>query len=227
MKTVIYKSIRLILGLFLFALGIVMTINANIGLQPWDIFHQGLSKVIHMTMGQTSILVGLVIVIFNIFMKEKARWGTLGNMVLIGLFMDFLMLNNLIPEANHFVVGILMMLAGLFVIGIASYFYIGTGWGTGPRDGLMVVFIKKTGKSVRFVRNTIEITASVAGYFLGGSIGIGTVITATTIGYFVQFAFKLFNFNVEEVQHRYIDDDLRFLYKKIKTHKKKEKELME
>ncbi len=220
MKTAIYKIIRLIFGLFLFAVGIVLTINANIGLQPWDIFHQGLSKVIHMTMGQTSILVGLVIVLFNIFMKEKAGWGTLCNMVLVGLFMDFLMLNNVIPESNHFIIGILMMLLGLFVIGIASYFYIGTGWGAGPRDGLMVVFIKKTGKSVRLVRNTIEIIVSIAGYFLGGSIGIGTVITATTVGYFVQFAFKLFNFNVDEVKHRYIDDDIRLLYKKIKAKKK-------
>lgn len=222
MKEIIFKIIRLIIGLFLFALGIVLTINANIGLQPWDIFHQGLSKVIHMTMGQTSILVGLILIILNIFLNEKIGIGTIGNMVIIGLFIDMLMLNHLIPISNHFLLGIFMLFLGFFVIAIASYFYIGVGWGTGPRDGLMVALTKKTNKSVRFVRNSIEITVSFAGFLLGGQIGVGTVLTAVTLGYIVQFTFKLFKFDVSEVQHRFIDEDIKCLYMKWKLSKKPE-----
>ncbi len=215
MKEISIKSAKLIFGLFLFAVGIVLTINANIGLQPWDIFHQGLSKVIHMTMGQTSILVGLIIIIFNIFLNEKVGTGTIANMLIIGLFIDVLMLNHILPETNHFLMGVVMMFVGLFIIGVGSYFYLGVGWGAGPRDGLMVALTKKTKKSVRFVRNSIEITVSFAGFLLGGQIGVGTVITAVTMGYIVQFTFKVFKFDVSEVQHRFIDEDIKYLYRRL------------
>lgn len=215
MKAVVIRIIRLFAGLFLFAVGIVMTINANIGLQPWDVFHQGLSHILNMTIGQASIIVGILLIIMNTFFGEKLGWGTICNMLFIGLFIDFLMLNNLIPIFESIIISVIMMLLGLFIIGVASYFYIGAGLGTGPRDGLMVVLTKKTKKSVRLIRNSIEVTVSIIGYLLGGNIGIGTAITAITIGYFVQLSFKLFKFDVTEVQHRYIDEDVKFIYKRL------------
>lgn len=214
-KSLALRILRLFVGLFLYAVGIVMTINANLGLGPWDVFHQGLSKTIGMTMGQASITMGFIIVVVNYFMGEKLGWGTISNMLFIGMFMDVLMLNNLIPVFNHFLLQGLMMLGGMFVIGIASYYYIGAGLGSGPRDGLMVMLTKRTGKSVRFIRNCIEVTVLIAGYFLGGFVGAGTIIIALSIGYFVQFAFKLFKFNVKAVEHRFIEDDIRFLRDRI------------
>ena len=202
---------RLFLGLFLYAVGIVMTINANLGLGPWDVFHQGLSKTLGITMGQASIAMGIIIVVINYFVGEKLGWGTLSNMLFIGIFMDILMINNLIPIYENRILQVIMMLGGMFVIGLASYFYIGAGLGSGPRDGLMVLLTKKTGKSVRFIRNCIEITVFIAGYFLGGFVGVGTIIIALGIGYFVQFAFKLFRFDVKTVKHRYVEDDIRFI----------------
>ena len=202
---------RLFLGLFLYAVGIVMTINAKLGLGPWDVFHQGLSLTIGITMGQASIAMGIIIVIINYFVGEKLGWGTLSNMLFIGIFMDILMLNNLIPIYKNILFQVMMMLGGMFVIGLASYFYIGAGLGAGPRDGLMVLLTKKTGKSVRFVRNCIEITVLIAGYFLGGFVGVGTIIIALGIGYFVQLVFKLFSFDVKAVKHRYVEDDIRFI----------------
>jgi len=210
-KSVLLRIARLFAGLFLYAVGIVMTINANLGLGPWDVFHQGLSKTVGITMGQASITMGLIIVGVNYFMGEKLGWGTMCNMLFIGIFMDFLMLNHLIPIFENLVLQILMMLGGMFVIGVASYFYIGAGLGSGPRDGLMVMLTKRTGKSVRFIRNCIEVTVLIAGYFLGGFVGVGTVIIALSIGYFVQLAFKLFKFNVKAVEHRFIEDDIRFV----------------
>jgi uncharacterized membrane protein YczE len=211
LKNGMLRGSRLFVGLFLYAVGIVMTINANLGLGPWDVFHQGLSKTIGITMGQASISMGIIIVVMNYFVGEKLGWGTLSNMLFIGIFMDILMLNNLIPIYENIILQIFMMLGGMFVIGLASYFYIGAGLGSGPRDGLMVLLTKKTGKSVRFIRNCIEITVLIVGYFLGGFVGVGTIVIALGMGYFVQFAFKLFKFDVKAVKHRYVEDDIRFL----------------
>ena len=208
MKGLFLPLVRLFIGLFLYAVGIVFTINANLGLAPWDVFHQGISRLSGITMGQASILVGLVIVIVDWAFGEKVGIGTICNMLFIGIFIDILMLNNLIPVFSNLIAKVIMMLLGMFIIGIASYFYIGAGLGSGPRDGMMVALTKKTGKSVRFVRNSIEFTAVVIGYFLGGTVGIGTLVMVVAGGYFVQFAFKIFKFDVKAVDHQFIDDYL-------------------
>jgi uncharacterized membrane protein YczE len=166
-------------------------------------------------MGQASILVGLVIVFINFFFKEKVGVGTILNMILIGWFLDYIMINNLLPEPQTLIFKWLMLVAGMFIIGLASYLYLGAGLGAGPRDGVMVALHKKTGKSVRFVRNAIEITVFVTGYFLGGTVGLGTVILSVAQGYVVQFIFKIFKFNVKTVKHQYIDEDMKRLLKKI------------
>ena len=213
--------IKLFAGLFLYAAGIVMTINANIGLAPWDVFHQGLSKTFGITIGQASIGIGIIIVIINSLFREKVGWGSLGNMLFIGVFVDLLMLNHIIPEFENLVLRVLMMFSGMFVIGVATYLYISVGLGAGPRDGLMVALTKRTGKSVRLVRNTIETVVVIIGYFLGGTVGVGTLVIALTIGVFVQLAFQLFKFDVKKVEHRFIDEDIKLL-KKMLTQPKRD-----
>lgn len=202
---------KLFLGLFLYATGIVLTINANIGLSPWDVFHQGLSNTIGITMGQASIIGGFTIIIYNAFAGEKIGWGTVSNMIFIGIFVDILMLNRLIPTFHNIILQVIMMCLGMLVIGAATYFYISVGLGSGPRDGLMIALTKKTNKSVRFIRSCIEITVVVLGFLLGGSFGIGTLIMAFAMGPCVQFAFKLFKFNVKGVKHRFIDEDIKYI----------------
>ena len=211
LKKLTLRILRLFLGLFLFALGIVMTINANLGLSPWDVFHQGLSKNINITMGQASISMGIIIVIANSILGERIGWGTLSNMIFIGIFMDVLMINNLVPTFENVIYKILMMLLGMFVIGAASFLYIGAGLGSGPRDGLMIALTKRTGKSIRVIRNAIEITVLIIGFALGGTIGIGTPIMAFAIGPVVQFAFMIFKFEVSKVKHRFIDEDIKYI----------------
>ena len=215
MKVILKRVAKLFLGLFLYALGIVMTINANLGLAPWDVFHQGLSKNIGITMGQASIFVGIVLVILDSLLGEKLGWGTLSNMTFIGIFLDILMLNHLVPVFQSAVPSFIMMLLGMSTIGVASYYYISAGLGAGPRDGLMVALTKRTNKSVRFLRNCIELSVLAIGYILGGSVGIGTVIMALSTGYFVQLAFKLFKFNLRESKHRFVDEDIKYLYERF------------
>ena len=214
MKKTLLSLIRLFIGLFLYAVGIVFTINANLGLSPWDVFHQGISKLTGITMGQASIIVGLLIVILDWLLGERVGVGTVLNMLFIGIFMDLLMLNHLVPTFNNIAARAIMMILGMAIIGIASYFYIGAGLGSGPRDGLMVSLTKKTNKSVRFVRNCIEFTVLVIGYFLGGTVGFGTLIMVVGGGYFVQFAFKIFRFDVRKVEHEFIDDYVKLIRKK-------------
>ena len=102
-----------------------MTINANLGLAPWDVFHKGLSTTFGITMGQASIAVGFMIVIIAFFLGERIGWGTVFNMYFIGYFIDILMLNNLIPIFDSFIPSLIMMLGGMFVIGCATVAYIG------------------------------------------------------------------------------------------------------
>jgi uncharacterized membrane protein YczE len=206
---------RLFTGLFLYALGIVFTINANLGLSPWDVFHQGISRLTGITMGQASIITGLMIVLLDWVFGERVGLGTICNMLFIGIFMDFLMINHIVPTFNNIVIRIIMMILGMFIIGIASYFYIGAGLGSGPRDGLMLALTKKTNKSVRLIRNCIEFIVLVVGYFLGGTVGFGTLIMVIGGGYFVQFVFKIFKFDVRKVKHKFIDDYAKFIKEKL------------
>lgn len=212
-----WRLIRMSAGFFVFALGIVMTINANIGLAPWDVFHQGLSKVMGITFGQAGILVGAVIVVIDYAAGERIGWGTLGNMLMIGLFIDLIMLNGWVPEQQVFMWGIFQMMAGIFIIGIGSYLYISVGLGCGPRDGLMVALLKKTGRSVRLVRGIIESGALLCGWLLGGTVGLGTVIMALVAGPVIQWSFALLRFDVKAVEHEYMDHYLRTLGKRLRN----------
>ena len=175
----------------------------------------------------------------GITMVGKYLWNGAGNMTAclekssdgehcltcyLLIILDILMLNHLVPVFQPVILKLIMMLLGMFVIGVASYFYISTGFGSGPRDGLMVVLTKKTGKSVRFVRNSIELSVLVIGYVMGGSVGIGTAIMAVATGFFVQFSFKLFKYDLKETKHRFIDEDIKRLYDKFFRKKKEETE---
>jgi len=194
-----FRVVRLFLGLFLYAFGIVMTLRANLGYSPWDVFHQGLGLHLGITLGIASILVGLAIVSITVFMKEKIGVGTLCNMVFIGVFIDVIMSRNWIPLMHGFVAGLVMMFGGLFVIGLATVFYMGAGYGAGPRDSLMVVITKRTGKPVGLCRCCLEGTVLFIGWLLGGYAGWGTLISALGIGVAVQVVFSILRFDVKAI----------------------------
>ncbi len=191
---------RLVWGLFLYALGIVMTVHANLGLSPWDVFHQGVSMHTGLTFGMTNIVTACVIVAVTVMMKEHVGFGTLCNMLLIGAFIDVLMLGGWVPEMHSFPTGLAMMISGLFMIALASFFYMGSGYGAGPRDSLMVVLTRRTGRPVGMCRIAVEGTALFCGWLLGGRAGLGTVISVLGIGIAVQIVFALLRFNVRTIR---------------------------
>lgn len=215
MKKIGLSFIRLFIGYFVCAIGMVMTINANLGVSPWDVLHQGIGNVTGLTLGKANIIVGFTIILIDIILGQNIGWGTIFNMTTIGIFIDFIMRNQLIPIFDSFLPSLLMMVVGMLILGYGVFIYISAGYGAGPRDGLMVALTKITKKSVRFVKNSVEILALTIGYFLGGSVGIGTAIMSILGGYFFQFAFRTVNFNVSEVNHRWIKDDINYIKEKL------------
>ena len=216
MKNILLKFSRLLIGYFLYALGIVMTINAQQGLGPWGVFHQGLSSQLNITFGIAVNIVGAVIVILDFILGERIGWGTIGNVIFIGTFIDLIIIINLVPIFENTFLSFLMMLIGMFIISLAAYFYLSARLGAGPRDGLMIALTKLANKPVGLIRSAIEVTVLVAGYLLGGSVGWGTLIMSLGLGFFFQITFKMFNFNVKKVEHKYIDQDFALLIQKLK-----------
>jgi len=204
----------MVIGLFIFSLGIVITIKANIGYAPWDVFHVGLAGKIGLSIGTVSIIVGLILVLVVTLLKEKFGLGTISNIILIGLFIDLFFLIDIIPIAENLIIGIVFLILGLFIIAIGTYFYIKSGFGAGPRDNLMVVLARKTKLPAGLCRSIIELLVTIAGWFLGGMVGIGTVISVIGIGFCIQIIFKLFKFNVTLVKHETLSDTFLMFRKK-------------
>ncbi len=213
MLNLLERLARLLVGLFLYSLGIVLTMKANIGFAPWEVFHAGVGKTIGMTIGNVSILTGFLIVILAFVLGEKLGLGTLLNMCLIGIFMDILLRIEIIPTMTGWQSGVSVMVSGLFVISLASYFYIGSGFGAGPRDSLMVTLTRKSGLPVGFCRGSIELAAVISGWILGGMVGAGTVFYVLIIGFCVQFTFRMLRFDPTAVRHETLDQTFNHIVK--------------
>ncbi|GCE15240.1 YczE/YyaS/YitT family protein [Tengunoibacter tsumagoiensis] len=187
------RMIVVISGLFLYALGIVLTYRSGIGLDPWDVFHQGISKHTPLTFGTANIAVGAILIGLSLFLKVYPGVGTLLNMLLIGSFVDLIIRLNLISDPGNipFLLRLLIDVLGVAVIGLGTALYISPRLGAGPRDGLMVRLQEITKIRVSLVRAAIEITVLVLGYLLGGTVGIGTLLFALGIGPAVEASFYL------------------------------------
>ncbi len=219
MKKVVYLLVRLFAGFILYGLAIVVMVNAEVGLSPWDVFHQGVSMKTGITMGQASIMVGLIIVILDAILGEGVGWGTVLNMIFIGVFLDIIKATNIVPVADNLFMGLIMMVIGIILSAVATVLYLGAGLGSGPRDGLMLALNKKLSKPVGIIRTFIEVSALVIGWFLGGKVGIGTVMSAFGLGYAIQFGFKICKIDSKEIKHRIISDDIKYIKELIKNKK--------
>jgi len=202
-------------GLIFYTFGIVFTIKANIGYAPWDVFHVGLAGKTGLSIGTVSIIVGMVIVIIVTILREKFGLGTILNMILIGLLLDIIF--PYIPIAKTLIAGFIMLIGGLFIISLGSYFYIKSAFGVGPRDNLMVVLARRTKLPVGLCRFIIELLAVVIGWFLGGMVGVGTVISAAAIGLCIQITFKVFKFDVTAVKHETLWETYTTIRRKFQT----------
>jgi uncharacterized protein len=183
----------LVLGLFLFAAGVVCMLESKLGLSPWDVLHQGVALHTPLTFGEATVAVSVVVLLLAWALGGRPGVGTLANAVLVGGFIQVLTsigwVTSLAGEPLGVRIGLLAL--GIAVIGIGSALYIGADFGAGPRDTLMLVGVRRTRFRLGIVRATIEVTALVLGIALGGTFGVGTVAFAVLVGPVVEAAFGL------------------------------------
>ncbi len=176
---------QLLGGLVLYGISMAMLVRANLGLDPWDVLHQGLTHYLPLSFGTVTIVVGAVVLLLWIPLRQKPGLGTVSNVIVIGLAADLGLW--LIVTPDDLLVRVLMMVSAVVLNGMAGAIYIGSQLGPGPRDGLMTGLSARTGQSLRLVRVSIEIMVLIVGVLLGGTAGIGTVLYALAIGPLVQF----------------------------------------
>jgi len=178
------------IGFMLFGLSINMMVQANLGLGPWDVLHMALTHHFPISLGEASIGVAFIIVLVNVILREPLGWGTITNMIFIGVWVDAL--KPFVPATpSIFWVQIAYLLLGTLVMGFATAIYIGVDAGAGPRDSLMLALSRIGKTSLRWSRTLLELTASLVGWLLGGPLWLGTIISAIAIGPAVQLAFRI------------------------------------
>ena len=174
------RLIQLYVGLVTFAFGEALIVQARLGVMSWDVLHQGLTKHLGLSIGQWSIIVGALVLLLWIPMREKPGLGTFSNVVVIGASLDLFLRWVPVPTSLGWRVALLLL--GIVINGVATAAYIGARLGPGPRDGLMTGLVRLTGRPVGWIRTGIEVSVVVIGYLLGGNLNAGTVLFVLTIG---------------------------------------------
>ncbi|MGL4652788.1 YczE/YyaS/YitT family protein [Cetobacterium sp.] len=215
MKREIFKYLKLIFGILLCSLGVVIILNSNLGLSPWDVLNQGLNKTIGVTLGEANLLVGAVVVLVSIFLRQPIGSGTIINFLLVGVFMDIYVYLDIVPKGEVLLEKILILIIGIFVFSYGCYTYISTGLGCGPRDGLMMILTKKLKYPLWKIKTAIEVVVLTIGYFLGGTVGIGTIIASVCVGPLIQYFFKMNNQDIKLLEHRSVIREFQFLKRKV------------
>ena len=184
MRSAATRGGALLLGLVCYGFSMAMMVRAGLGLDPWDVFHQGLALRTPMTIGVASAVVGVAVLLGWIPLRNRPGIGTIANVIVIAVTVDASL--ALMAAPTSLPVRVAMMVGAVVLNAIATVLYIGAGLGPGPRDGLMTGLVARTGLSVRLIRTSIEATVLAIGWVLGGTVGVGTLLYAFGIGPLVQ-----------------------------------------
>lgn len=187
--TMTRRLVQLFAGLFLFGFSVALMVRSNLGLNPWDVFHQGLYEHMSLSFGTVVILVGGAVMLLWIPLRQRPGLGTIANLFMIGISADISL--ALLPTPESLPVRSAWLVLGIVLNGVAGGAYIGAALGPGPRDGLMTGLADRTGWALRRVRTGIELSVLAAGVALGGTIGLGTILYALAIGPLVHFFLDL------------------------------------
>lgn len=181
------RLLALTVGLVLFGFSLALLVVADLGLDPWDVFHQGLARTLDQRLGLVVIATSLVVLALWVPLRERPGIGTIANAVMVGAVFEASI--SVLPEVDGLVSRVGLLVAGILLNALATGLYVGAGLGPGPRDGLMTGLAAR-GMSIRLVRTGIEVTVLIIGWLLGGSVGVGTVLFALAIGPLVQVALR-------------------------------------
>ncbi|MBY8888352.1 hypothetical protein K7472_26440 [Streptomyces sp. PTM05] len=182
--------VHLYVGLVLYGVSDALLVRAGLGLDPWDVLHQGLARHTGIGIGTVSIIVGALVLLLWWPMRQRPGLGTVSNVFVVGLSMTATL--DLVPAPHALAVRVPLLAAAIALNGVATGLYISARFGPGPRDGLMTGLHRRTGRSLRLVRTCIEVTVLVAGFVLGGSVGVGTLAYALAIGPLAQLFLRVF-----------------------------------
>lgn len=175
---------QLYAGLVVYGLSMALLVRSELGVMPWDVLHQGISRVVGWSMGTVTIVVGVVVLLLWVPLRERPGLGTVSNAIVVGLAVDVWL--GLLQAPDPLAGKVAFAVAGVVLNAIATAAYIGVHMGAGPRDGLMTGLVRRTGWSVRVVRTSIEVLVVASGWLLGGTLGVVTVLYALGIGPLVQ-----------------------------------------
>ncbi|MFW5471039.1 YczE/YyaS/YitT family protein [Knoellia sp. CPCC 206435] len=175
---------QLLVGLWLYGTAMAMFIRAELGLDPWDVFHYGVQEKLGWSFGTVVIVVGALVLLLWIPLRQWPGLGTVANVFVIGIATDVML--GILETPDALWLRWVLLLGGIVVNGIGGAMYIGSQYGPGPRDGLMTGISRRTGLSIRLVRTSLEVTVLAVGWLLGGIVGFGTVLYAVLIGPAVQ-----------------------------------------
>jgi uncharacterized membrane protein YczE len=178
------RLIQLYAGLAGYGVSMALLVRARLGSMPWDVFHQGVARHLPVSFGTVAIATGAAVLLLWVPLRQRPGIGTVSNVVVLGLVADATL--ALLPAPRLMVTRIALLVLGILLNGLATGLYIGAALGPGPRDGLMTGLAARSGRSIRLVRTALEVAVVLAGWVLGGTLGIGTVAYALTIGPLVQ-----------------------------------------
>lgn len=200
-------------GQILCAVAIVLMLQANIGVSPWSVLKQGLTNVTGMTFGTADVLTNVLIIAAAMILGERIGFGSVFCVFIPGPIIDVIQHYELIPVQHSLLGGIIMMVAGIEVLALSTLVYMREELGSGPRDALMVALAKKTGRTAGFCRICLDAVVVVAGWLMGGQVGIGTIISMFGTGTFIELTFRLVHISPKELGQESLGETLRALGK--------------
>ena len=200
------RYVLLMLGLFICAVGQILFLYCDLGMNPLNVFHQGLTYYTPLSFGQVSQIVGFIIIIVCMFFKIFPGIATILNMYFLGFFMDIITESNIIVTPSTLLGKLVMCVCGVVILSLGMFLYVTQELGAGPRDGIMLAFTQRTKFKVGVIKNTMEITVLVIGIILGGKFGIGTIIASILAGPTLQYTFKIFKVNPKELKQENLID---------------------
>ncbi|MEG8280780.1 membrane protein YczE [Streptomyces sp. AHA2] len=184
------RLVQLYAGLALYGASSALLVRSGLGLEPWNVLHQGLAELTGLSIGVVLTIVGAAVLLAWIPLRQRPGLGTVSNVLVIGMAMDATL--ALVPDAHGWPLRVGLMVGGIVLNGAATGLYIAARFGPGPRDGLMTGLHQRTGVSIRLVRTGIELTLVATGFVLGGTVGIGTLLYAVAIGPLAQVFLRVF-----------------------------------
>lgn len=212
-KNIIWRLIFLILGLYLCSLGLTFFYFNGLGLDAWNVLHEGISNITGLKFGYAFIVVSFAMLGIALLMGEKLGIGTIANAYLMGNFLQFNIDSGILNTPKSPYVGILFIIIGMIITGFGYYFYMGVGLGSGPRDSFIMAVSRRTNIKIGYLKSITEVVAIIIGIFLGGRFGLGTVIIAIFTGIIIQKVFDFLKFNPQVIQQESLKDTLNKLKK--------------